>query len=269
MYKRILFILIFLVLVIHLVPVFSEAGTVGEEAGKTGYTLISSKELSHVNELLRSSIKKLYLDAKETYLEYDSPQAKKYIKELNIKFVPFIIYDNSIAATDTFFHMVRNNMIDKVDGYYVIPERQLKSGEIMFLDREREPSKLYIYAMGFCPYSKEAEATIIDLIKQNKLDININVKYLVHYSEFGISSPRGPDEIREDIREIVIQEYYPDQFLDYLTLIQTKEPDEALKELKIPAEIIDSKKDEALGILKADYEESEVLGIRRSPTFLW
>jgi hypothetical protein len=269
MHKKILFAIILSVIAFRVMPVFSEAGDVTDKSSQICYTLISSKELSHVNELLRESINNLFPGAKEAYLEYDSPEAKQYIKELSIEFVPFVIYDNSVSTADIFFHMVRNNMIDKVQGYYIIPAGQLKSGEIMFLNRKREPSVLYIYAMGFCPYSREAEASIIDLIKRGGLDIDIFIKYLVSYTEFGMSSPRGPDEIRENIRQIIIQKYYPDKFSDYLSSLHSKKPEDILKELDIPADEIEGKKEEAIEILKADYEEAQSLGIHRSPAFLW
>jgi len=266
--KKIIFILTICACSIQALPVFTQAQEVSKEPEKIEYILISSDEISHVNDLLRKSIGQLSSNAKETYLEYDSPKAKEYIEKLNIKFLPSVIFDKSIATADIFFHMVRNNMIEKKDGYYVIPDKQLRMGEVMLLNRERMPNSLCIYGMGFCPYSKTAGADIIDFIRQNESDIELKFKYLIRYSEFGLSSPHGPEEIRENIRQIIIQKYYPDKFFDYLLLTQKKRPEEALKELAILEADIDSKKQEAISILKAEYDETEALGINQSPTFL-
>lgn len=269
MIKKIIYVLALLLVVSQtpsLLPGEAEAAT-GQE--QIEYILISSKDIPHVNEMLRNSIKKLSPNAVETYIEYDSVEAQGYIKDLDIAFVPSVIYDKSIAASDVFFHMVKNQMVDKVSGYYVVPEAQLKLGEIMLLNRKREPSSLLIYGMAFCPHSKNATANIIDFIRQNELNVALKIKYLIRYDEFGVSSPYGPDEIREDLRQIILQRYYPDKFLEYIVLTQSKKPEDVLKEIGILAENLDSKSEEALGILKADYKESEALNIKRSPTFLW
>jgi len=236
---------------------------------KLGYILISSKDMAYVDEMLRNSIQKLCPGAKETYLECDSPEAKKYIDELGIKFVPFVIYDKSIVSADNFFSMVKNNMIEKKKGYYVIPDEQLKMAEVMVLGRQRMPNKLCIYAMSFCPYAQSAQATLFDVIKKNNLDVKVDIKYIVDYNEFGISSLHGPEEIKEDLRQILINKYYPDRVLDYLMLLPKKGPEGALAELGLSADEIYKNKEEALAILKEQSEEIKSLGISQSPMFLW
>ncbi len=239
------------------------------EGSQIKYIFISSKELAHTNELLRRNIRTPFPNAEETYLEYNSPEAKRYIKELDIKFVPFVIYDDSIITTDMFPHLIRNKMIDGLKGYYIIPDEQLKRGEIMFLERKRKSDELYIFAMGFCPYSRNTEVKLINFIRQNKLDIRLNLKYLVNIDESEISSLYGPNELQEDTRQIIIQKYYPDKFLDYLLLAQNKTTEEALEELGLSLENVDSKKEEALKILREHFRFSKNLGITHSPTFLW
>lgn len=237
---------------------------------KISYTLISSKELIQVNDIWRENIRALFGEAQETYLEYNSTQAKKYIAELEIKFIPFVIYDNSIVTSDSFFNLVRQKVVDKVKGYYVISPEQLRKDEVMLLGRQRQPNKLDIFAMSHCPYAKEAESTLIDFIRWNKLDdIELRLRYMVDVNEFGISSRHGPKEIKENLRQIVIQKYHPDKFLDYLILVQSKKADQALEELGISARVINSKKAEALKLLREDSTESQKIGVTRSPTFLW
>lgn len=262
-------ILSILSIVIILSAFFYPALVFGNSEKQLNYTLISSKDLAGVNSTLRQSIKTLFPNSRENYLEYNSTQARKYIKELDIKFVPFVIYDKSIATRDVFFHMVRHKMVTKVKDYYVIPDEQLKLGTVMLLDRKRKPNRLDMFVGAFCPYSKTAQAELIDFIRQRDIDIDLNLRYLVKAHEFGISSFYGPEETKEDIAQIIIQERYPDKFRDYLLLIQDKNREEAFKELGISADIIESKKEWALEILKDDSKEAESLQINRSPTFLW
>jgi hypothetical protein len=234
----------------------------------TGYTLISSEDMPHVNDALRTPIKQLLPDAKEVYLEYDSPEAREYIDKLGLGFIPYVIFDRSIALNDKFFHMVKNNMINQLKGYYVIPDEQLQMGEIMILDRQKQPDSLSIFVMSFCPYAREALASLIDFIRRNDIKIDIRIRYIVNYNEFGIDSLRGPEEIRENLRQISIQDKYPDRFFDYLLLIQNKTPEDALRELDIPQAEIENNRENALSQLRIDFDEKEALGIKRSPTFL-
>jgi thiol-disulfide isomerase/thioredoxin len=268
MRKRILLTLIlsvtFLVFFSHL-----NANSKDIKEQQISYVLISAKELAGVNSILRNSIKTLFSNAQETYLEYNSPEGKKYLEKLNITSIPFVIYNSSVVNSDNFLHMARYNMINKVKGYYVIPEEQLRRGEIMFLERVRHPHKLYIFITSFCPNAKRVIARIINFIRQNGLDITIQLKYLGDFNEFGLTSRYGPDELKEDIRQIIIQKYYPKQFLDYLLLIQNKSTEQALKKLGISLEYIDSKKEEAIKNLKEDFAAAKDLKIINSPTFLW
>ncbi|MFH1245240.1 MAG: hypothetical protein V1662_02020 [Candidatus Omnitrophota bacterium] len=233
------------------------------------YVLISAVELAPVDSILRESIKKLLPTAEETYLEYNSERAKKYIKELDIRFVPFVIFDKSITATDAFFHMVRNKMVDKVKGCYVIPEEQLRMGEVMLLQRKRAPDKLDVFVGGICPYAKQAQSFLRDFTREKDTDMDIRMRYLVEVHEFGISAQGGEEEIKEDLRQIVIQQYHPEKFREYLLLAQQEGPKEALDKVGISGSFIESKKEEALKIMKADFAEAQLLGITHSPTFLW
>jgi hypothetical protein len=233
------------------------------------YVLISSQDITHVNDGLRASISTLLPESKEKYLEYNSPQAQAYIDELSVTFIPYVVFDRSIALNDKFFHMVKNNMIEQKKGYYVIPDDQLNMGEIMLLGRQRQPGELSVFVMSMCPYAKEALASLIDFIRRNDVSINLRVKYIVNYNEFGIHSPYGPDDIRENLRQITIQDKYPDKFFDYILLMQSIAPEDALKQIGVSAAEIDAGKDNALLQLKQDFDEKESLGIRRSPTFLF
>jgi len=233
-----------------------------------GYRLISSKDITHVNDILRSSIKTLIPDNKETYMEYNSPEAKEYIEKLGISFIPYVIYDKRITESRNFFHMAKKDMIEKTQDYYVIPEKQLKMGEVMLLSRQKKPEKLTVYSMSMCPYAKDALLFIINAVRKDVLNMDVTVKYIVNYNEFGIQSSRGTEELKENIRQIVIQDIYPKSFFDYILLRQDKSPEEALALLGITVQDIESNKEHALKRLKEDFDETSSLGINRSPTFL-
>jgi len=236
---------------------------------KIAYTLISSEELAPVHSVLRGSLKTLLPEAEEVYLDYHCARAKELIAELEIEHIPYVIFDDSVALEEPFFHMVKNNMIDRQKGFYVIPEKMLRMGEVRLLGRKRIPRRLDIFVMSRCSGCDEAKEKLIKAVREQKLDIALKIRYQAKVDEFGVSSRFGAEEIREKLRQIVLQKYYPDKFWDYLILAQEKAKEEALSELGIPPEKIDARKDEALAMLKEDAREAELLDIKYVPAFLW
>jgi hypothetical protein len=76
-----------------------------------------------------------------------------------------------------------------------------------------------LYVMSFCPYGTQAETgmgPVVDLLK-SKADIRI--RYITTISGTtvdSVDSLHGPAEAKEDLRQICINKYYPDQFWSYI-----------------------------------------------------
>jgi hypothetical protein len=76
-----------------------------------------------------------------------------------------------------------------------------------------------LYVMSFCPYGTQAETAmgpVVDLLK-SKADIRI--RYITTISGTtadSVNSLHGSAEAKEDLRQICINKYYPDQFWSYI-----------------------------------------------------
>jgi hypothetical protein len=76
-----------------------------------------------------------------------------------------------------------------------------------------------LYVMSFCPYGSQAETAmgpVVDLLK-SKADIRI--RYITTISGTtvdSVNSLHGPAEAKEDLRQICINKYYPEQFWSYI-----------------------------------------------------
>jgi glutaredoxin len=76
-----------------------------------------------------------------------------------------------------------------------------------------------LYVMSFCPYGTQAETAmgpVVDLLK-SKADIRI--RYLTTISGTtvdSVTSLHGPAEAKEDLRQICINKYYPEQYWSYV-----------------------------------------------------
>jgi hypothetical protein len=100
--------------------------------------------------------------------------------------------------------------------------------------------------------------------------VKVKFRYITVFREFGIDSEGGPEEIKQDIRQILIQKYYPDKFWDYLDKFrQRKKIEDICQELNINADELESRFDEGMALLKEDFGLCEQLSIRDSPQFLW
>lgn len=174
MVRRVIF--IFLLGIILLVAKDSFAFASENEKMQIRYTLISAQGLMRVNSALRRNIRANFAEVGEEYLEYNSQEAKKYIEDLDIKFVPFVIFGQSVTSADNFAELIRNKMLEELKGHYVIPEEQLRMKEVMLLGRERQPNRLDMYVRPSCPDSKKAEVKLINYIRENNLEIALQLK---------------------------------------------------------------------------------------------
>ena len=171
------FVILFFLLICFAASLFSILAYNNTKAkNQLRYILISSQEIPHVNDFIRTQIKNLCPDTHETYLEYSSKEARRYIKELSIKFVPCVIYNKSVKTNNAYPSLVLQGVLVEVRGHYIIPERWLTRKEIMLLERKREPNTLYIIKTRTRSFPGQAEKRLKDFIKENKLDIQIKNK---------------------------------------------------------------------------------------------
>lgn len=239
-------------------------------ASEFGYTIITSEEIKGLTEEWENNIEMVIGKGQSRHLYYNSPEAKALIEKLGIKFIPYVIFDKGIEENDRFFDLVRQGMIEKKLGEYIIPENILLQSGVMLFNREQKPQKLDIFVMSFCPIGKDALRQLGSFLEKNPGAFEATCHYLVTFREFGIDSPRGPDEIKENIYQLLIQKYHPDKFWQYLAKYREgKNFGEACSELGIDANEIMSRQQEGIALLEADFKLAKENSIDASPTFLW
>lgn len=270
MYKRRLFFAI-----LCATTILSGIGSWASAAEETAYTIIVSDTIERAAKNLQNSISSVIgKDVSYKELDYRSPEAKEWIKRLDIKFVPYVIFGKAIQSYDKFSDMVKNGMIISKSSEYVIPDKMLASLGIMFFERPVKAGQLDVFIMSQCPVGNDALQKLDSYLTTNPKAFNVLVHYITAFNEFGINSPRGPEEIKEDIRQLLIQKYYPDQFWQYHRLYIQKNSFESIcTEIGIDSNIVDSGKKEGIELLKNDFNLCGDLNIsssiNSSPTFLW
>jgi len=140
-----------------------------------------------------------------------------------------------------------------------------------------------LYVMAFCPYGTQAETGLGPVADLLKSKADIRVRYITTVTGTTVDSVKslhGSAEAQEDLRQICINKYYPDQFWSYIrTFNEQCYPSwknatalESCQENTMAALSMDSAKidacsqgTEGLALLKADETASDADHAKSSP----
>jgi len=140
-----------------------------------------------------------------------------------------------------------------------------------------------LYVMAFCPYGTQAETGLGPVADLLKSKADIRVRYITTVTGTTIDSVRslhGSAEAQEDLRQICINKYYPDQFWSYIRTFneqcypswQNATALESCQEDTMAALSMDSAKidtcsqgTEGFALLKADETASDADHAKSSP----
>ena len=234
------------------------------------YTIITSEAIEGPTLALEAGIRNTIGDVKGERIDYRSNEGKKWIEQLGIEFTPYVIFDKQIEKNDKFLELARGGIIGRKNGEYIIPEDVVIPGGVMFFNRERTPDRLDLFLMSYCPQGKDAMRQLDGYLEQQPDAFDVHCRYMTVFRDFGIDSRYGPDGIREDIRQIIIQKHYPDQFRQYHKLFrEDKATNEASLALGIDADSVTTHVNEGLTLLREDFDLTRELRITSSPTFLY
>ncbi len=234
------------------------------------YIMITSEAIEGPALALEEGIRNVIGDVKGEKIDYRSKEAKKWIERLGIEFVPYVTFNKQIETNDKFLELARDGIIGRKNGEYIIPEDVVMPGGVMFFNRERTPDRIDLFLMSYCPHGNDAMRQLSGYLEKQPDAFDVHCRYMTIFRDYGIDSRYGPGGIREDIRQIVIQKYYPDQFRQYQKLFREgKATNEAFQALGIDADSVSTHVNEGLTLLGKDFDLTRELKITSSPTFLY
>jgi len=235
------------------------------------YADINLKIISeHKDEELIQNLKRYIPDFSYEFYPLNSEFACKVIIELNPDRLPIIIYDEEKLTPQEKENLIKKRIVIKRDNYYLFPPHKLHYlTRVRLLNRERIPDQLVIFAMSLCPFAQKAEWRLIKFIREKKLPIELKIYFIASEKDGEIISMHGPDEVEEDIHQVLIQKYWPQKLFDYLLLTEKVSHFEALKKVGISYARIDRLREEGKNLLAENIKLANELGINASPTFMW
>ena len=174
----------------------------------TAVTVITDKRcsfcvISHTENYLR----KVFPKVNFSILDYRSAKAEKLIRKCGIKSLPAFLLPGAVKK-DSSFSSVKRYVI-KENGCLLL-SRSL-SGEFMFLDRKKIPSRIDIF---FSPYDRNLAnvlKTLNKFCKDKKIKLNVHLISEAERSSLIVSAQR--EEIE---RLLAVSMIYPSKFWSYL-----------------------------------------------------
>ena len=179
----------------------------------------------------------------------------------------------------------RRKLIETVKGKSIIATGFIKVANQIELTSflEKKSNTLELFVMSQCPFAKNAEASIIDFLRESSGDPkpSLEVHYIFYQKNEGsktiITSLHGEEEAQENLVQIIIRDTWPQSYLDYLR--RRAESDSPWNELAqaagMSAEDIEHVKSvmkegrEALIQAEYDYATKTYEVYDGSPTYVW
>ncbi|MEK9135796.1 MAG: multiheme c-type cytochrome, partial [Bacteroidota bacterium] len=73
-----------------------------------------------------------------------------------------------------------------------------------------------LFVMSFCPPGTEAEKRLIPILREFGDSVQFRLRFIAEEEGENFKSLHGQAEVEEDIRQLVIEKYYPEKLFDYL-----------------------------------------------------
>jgi hypothetical protein len=157
---------------------------------------------------------------------------------------------------------------------------EMKSGVTEMKTGTKEiPNQLDLWVMSQCPFGVKAETAILNARAQNAIPetVKINVRYIVSAGRDGKDkkwqSLHGDPELQEDIRQVAIQQAWPDKFWKYLEVRNADLKNEDWKASATAAGLdpyaVEAKLELGRKLIAQDIKDGLTLKVNGSPTYMW
>jgi hypothetical protein len=148
-----------------------------------------------------------------TNVSYSSSEGMALLQQYNATGVPLYVFDSSIEKDPSYSNL--SAYLQKSGSTYALVVRPVE-----FLDRTARNNSIQLFVMSMGQYGTSAEKAtkeVLDAVPDLKFD---GLHFVA--TDFGngtFSSPQGPKEIAEDLRQVCIMKYYPEELINYTSCI--------------------------------------------------
>ena len=251
-----------------------------------------------------NSLRRFFPKLNVKKVDYNTPEGKKLYKEANLKYLPAILFDDTLdkepegrdrlrrwlqpagkyrklrigARFDPTAEICDNGKDDTGNGKVDCEDPTCKDKLVC---RKEEPKRLDLFVMSHCPYGIKAMNAMKEVLENFKDQIQFHLHFIGNKGPNGkLSSMHGQKEVDDDLREVCAIKHYPKnyKFMDFIwcrneQIKQRKQGKDVWKECAkdgIDASVIEkcATGEEGKKLLADSFEFSRSLGIGASPTWL-
>ena len=242
-----------------------------------------------------SQLKILFPGLKVENVDYGSEKGKKLYNDLNLTYLPAVLFDKSVQKGEGFTRVAR--WLEKKGDYYSLrigasfdPTREIcdngiddtGNGKIDCEDadcanamacRPEKNNTLDLFVMSHCPYGIMAMNAMKEVLEAFP-DINFSIHYIASVNGDQFSSLHGQKEVQDDIRELCVMKYAPDNYMDFIWCrnknINSDDWESCVNTTTMDLDKIRecSSSDEGKNLLKKDLQIAKDLKIGASPTWM-
>ncbi|MFH1441227.1 MAG: hypothetical protein ABIH18_04220 [Candidatus Omnitrophota bacterium] len=151
-----------------------------------------------------NELKKYFPGIAVSYLYYPSKKAEKYIKDLDLEYLPVYLLSKDLEKEDRF--NLFKQYLDLKGNFYKVKETF--SGLGYYLKRPEAKGKIDVFISLYDKYMQEW----LKLLKE----YNPSVHFLAVDKNGEFSTAHGNAEVEENLRCACMQKYYPEHFWDYI-----------------------------------------------------
>jgi len=161
-------------------------------------------------------------------LDYSSAEGKKVFSDAGLRFLPAILFTDDVKASSGY-----SDVADYLDeaGKYLSLRIGANYDVACYLDngsvdcarcanktecRPEKKNDLQVFIMSDCPYGRQAIEALKPVVDNFGDSITWDVHYIVNEQDGKFSSLHGQYEVDEDIVQLCVKAYSPDELLDYL-----------------------------------------------------
>ncbi|MFH1597953.1 MAG: hypothetical protein ABIB97_02690 [Patescibacteria group bacterium] len=213
-------------------------------------------------------------------IDVSSKEGEQLKEDLGVRALPVYLFGEEVEQASNFDLYAQVGYLGQVtesgDYKYTLVQSGIPG---VLLERELAENQLDIFVMSQCPYSVALENSLIALAQDINFDLNVHYVLQGETDAEGnvslkMASLGGEAEYNEDIRQLVIQKYYADKFLDYLEERNKDVTSEDWQSVAMAvgidaADVAAKATAEGEDLLKADAQTALGLGINSAPAYLW
>jgi glutaredoxin len=262
-------------------------------------TIVSDKRCTECRtQFWANRMKKMFLGAKITNVDYTEAQGQKLYGELKLSLLPAILMGKEVEKAENYKQISR--FLEPVGEFLLFrsgakfdPTKEIctngkddtGNGKVdcddadctnKLLCRKETPKKLDVFVMSQCPYGVKALNAIPEVLSNFKNGIEVNVHFIATEQGDGFKSLHGQPEVDENIRELCAIKYYNKnyKYMDYITCrnknIRSNDWKSCTGKNGIDTDKISKcfEGDEGKNLLRKDIKIAQELEFSASPTWL-